>query len=62
MSRGDHVIPIPGTRRAERLREWLPLPSLSAEDLAAIEAVLPAGFAAGDRYGDHQLQSIERYC
>lgn len=62
MGAGDHVIPIPGTRRAERLRQWLPLPVLSATDRAEIEALLPAGFAAGDRYGDHQLQAIERYC
>lgn len=62
MGAGDHVIPIPGTRRAERLRQWLPLPQLTAADRAEIEAILPAGFAAGDRYGDHQLQGVERYC
>lgn len=62
MGAGDHVIPIPGTRRAERLRQWLPLPALSETDRAGIEAILPVGFAAGDRYGDHQLQGIERYC
>jgi aryl-alcohol dehydrogenase-like predicted oxidoreductase len=62
MGAGDHVIPIPGTRRAERLRQWLPLPHLAEADRAEIEAILPAGFAAGDRYGDHQLQGVERYC
>ncbi len=61
MGVGDHVIPIPGTRRAERLRQWLPLPQLTVADRAEIEALLPAGFAAGDRYGDHQLQGVERY-
>ena len=59
---GDHVIPIPGTRSAQRLRQWLPLPALTAADLAEIAAILPAGFAAGDRYGDAQLQGVERYC
>lgn len=59
---GDHVIPIPGTRRAERLREWLPLPDLTAGDRAGIEAILPVGFAAGARYGDHQLLAVENYC
>lgn len=62
MGAGDHVVPIPGTRRAERLRQWLPLPMLTQADRAEIESVLPAGFASGDRYGDHQLMSIERYC
>lgn len=59
---GDHVIPIPGTRSAARLRQWLPLPDLSAADRAEIETILPVGFAAGDRYGDGQLLGVERYC
>jgi len=62
MAAGDHVIPIPGTRAAARLRQWLPMPALTPDDMAAIAQILPAGFAAGDRYGDHQLQGIERYC
>ncbi|WP_151718740.1 aldo/keto reductase [Gemmobacter serpentinus] len=59
---GGHVIPIPGTRRAARLQEWLDLPQLGQAERAEIETILPAGFAAGDRYGDHQLLGIERYC
>ncbi len=59
---GDHVIPIPGTRSAARLAQWFPLPDLDAAARAEIEAILPAGFAAGDRYGDHQLLGVERYC
>lgn len=62
MGAGDHVIPIPGTRSAARLRQWLARPALTPADRAEIEAILPAGFAAGDRYGDQQLQGIERYC
>ena len=62
MGAAPHVVPIPGTRSAERLREWLPLPDLTAGDRAEIERILPAGFAAGDRYGDGQLLAIERYC
>ncbi|HRK41774.1 MAG TPA: aldo/keto reductase [Gemmobacter sp.] len=58
----DGVIPIPGTRAANRLRQWLPLPVLTPADRAEIETLLPAGFAAGDRYGDHQLHGVERYC
>ncbi|MBL8562515.1 MAG: aldo/keto reductase [Gemmobacter sp.] len=58
----EGVIPIPGTRRPERLQQWLPLPILTPADRAEIETLLPAGFAAGDRYGDHQLHGVERYC
>ncbi|MFN4171625.1 MAG: aldo/keto reductase [Pseudorhodobacter sp.] len=59
---GDHVIPIPGTRQAARLREWLPLPALSIADRAEIEMILPVGFAAGARYGDSQMLAVESYC
>lgn len=64
MRGGDHIHPIPGTRNAAHLRDWLQAPAfaLTPDDVAAIEAVLPAGFAAGDRYGDHQLLGVERYC
>ena len=61
LAQGDHIIPIPGTRTAEHLQDWR-LPDLDAGDLAEIERILPAGFAHGDRYGDHQLSFVERYC
>ena len=62
LSHGDHLIPIPGTRKAVNLGAWMQDIQLTADDLAQIETILPAGFAEGDRYGDHQLMSIERYC
>lgn len=64
LAKGDHLIPIPGTRKAENLAQWLPATdiNLTAEDQAEIDRILPPGFAAGDRYGDHQLLAIERYC
>lgn len=62
LSQGDHLIPIPGTRKAANLRAWKQDIRLTADDLAQIETILPVGFATGDRYGDHQLMSIERYC
>lgn len=64
LSRGDHLIPIPGTRSAGHLRQFAQgaVLTLSAEDLAEIDRILPPGFAYGDRYGDHQTQAIERYC
>ncbi|MBT9384794.1 aldo/keto reductase [Pseudooceanicola sp. CBS1P-1] len=64
MAKGDHVIPIPGTRTAAHLNEWRDAAKirLTPQDLAEIAQILPAGFAHGDRYGDHQLVAIERYC
>lgn len=64
LSRGPHLIPIPGTRHAAHLRQWAEAPriALSPADLAEIERILPVGFAEGDRYDDAQLSAIERYC
>ncbi|NPD14059.1 aldo/keto reductase [Xinfangfangia sp. D13-10-4-6] len=64
LHKGDHVLPIPGTRSAAHLAEWLMATEiqLSPETIAEIERLLPAGFAEGDRYGDHQLTGVERYC
>lgn len=62
LAQGDHLVPIPGTRTAAHLGEWLNPPTLSPEDMAEIERLLPAGFAHGDRYGDSQLVGVERYC
>lgn len=64
LSRGDHLIPIPGTRSAANLRQLARATdiTLTPDDLAEIDRLLPPGFAAGDRYGDHQLLAVERYC
>lgn len=64
LSRGEHVVPIPGTRSVAHFREYLAgvEAQLSAEDLARIEAVLPVGWAHGDRYSDAQWHGPERYC
>ena len=64
LAKGPHLIPIPGTRFAKNLRQWSQAAriNLTAQDLAEIETILPAGFAQGDRYGEDQLLAIERYC
>ena len=64
MAQGEHVIPIPGTRTAAHLTEWLDAAriELGAKEMDEIAEILPVGFAWGDRYGDHQTISIERYC
>lgn len=61
LGQGDHIIPIPGTRTAEHLAQWLDV-TLTAADLEEIDRLLPSGFAWGDRYGDHQMNAIGRYC
>ncbi|AXI47661.1 aldo/keto reductase [Sulfitobacter sp. SK012] len=64
LTRGSHVIPIPGTRSVEHLQECMSGASLtlSETDLEQIEAVLPVGWAHGDRYSAEQWIGPERYC
>lgn len=62
LAQGEHLVPIPGTRSTGHLKEWLDPPTLSPEDMAEIDRLLPPGFAHGDRYSDAQTQSVERYC
>jgi len=64
LHRGDHVIPIPGTRSVAHFRELVAGCDLelSAEDMARIETVLPVGWAHGDRYNADQWIGPERFC
>ena len=64
LHRSAQVIPIPGTRSPEHLRELARGAEidLAADDLARIEAVLPVGWAHGDRYSAQQWVGPERYC
>lgn len=63
LHQGEHIIPIPGTRSVTHFRELaagMNL-SLSTDDLAAIDKVLPVGWAHGDRYNSAQWVGPERY-
>lgn len=64
LDRAPHILPIPGTRGAAHLAEWLPAVDirLNDADRAEIERLLPVGWAHGDRYSDSQLIGVERYC
>jgi aryl-alcohol dehydrogenase-like predicted oxidoreductase len=54
--RGEHVVPIPGTKRRKYLEENVAAAALelTADDLAAIDAAVPA--AAGGRYTEEFLR------
>jgi aryl-alcohol dehydrogenase-like predicted oxidoreductase len=64
LTRGPHVIPIPGTRSVDHLRECISGAdlTLTGSDLQRIEAALPVGWAHGDRYTVDQWIGPERYC
>ncbi|MFG2339125.1 aldo/keto reductase [Streptomyces yangpuensis] len=61
LSRGEDVVPLVGARRRDRLTEALGALriDLGPADLAAIEAAVPAGAAAGDRYPAAQMAHLD---
>jgi aryl-alcohol dehydrogenase-like predicted oxidoreductase len=60
LAQGPDIVPIPGTKRKERLAENAGALSvaLSEADVAEIAAAVPAGAAAGLRYPEAQMKSV----
>ncbi|MFE3685509.1 aldo/keto reductase [Streptomyces sp. NPDC059095] len=58
---GADIVPLVGARRRDRLTEALGAldVELTAADLAAIEAAVPAGAAAGERYPQAQMAHLD---
>ncbi|WP_285249172.1 aldo/keto reductase [Pseudarthrobacter sp. efr-133-R2A-89] len=52
LAQGEHIVPIPGTKKRERLRENLGAVDveLSADELRLLDELAPAGSTAGARY------------
>jgi aryl-alcohol dehydrogenase-like predicted oxidoreductase len=63
LAKGDHILPIPGTRNVEHFKGLVAGShyGLSAEELIAVEAALPMGWVNGDRYSMAQWAGPERY-
>jgi aryl-alcohol dehydrogenase-like predicted oxidoreductase len=61
LSRGRDIIPLIGTKRRDRLAEALGALdlTLTADELAAIEAAVPASAVAGDRYDPPAMASLD---
>jgi aryl-alcohol dehydrogenase-like predicted oxidoreductase len=64
LDRGDHIIPVPGTRTAAHLRELRSATeiTLTDDDRIEIDRLLPPGFAHGARYTEAQGAASEDYC
>jgi aryl-alcohol dehydrogenase-like predicted oxidoreductase len=60
LAQGDDIVPIPGTRRPERLEENVGALDvvLSENDLRRIDAAAPKGATAGDRYPEGGMRMI----
>ncbi len=61
-SRGEHVVPIPGTKRRTYLEQNVEAATLelTAQELAEIEAAAPASAVAGERYPEHLQRNVGR--
>lgn len=61
LAQGTDIIPLIGARRRDRLAEALGALAvdLTADDLAKIEAAVPPGAAAGDRYNQHAMAQLD---
>lgn len=57
LAQGEDMLPIPGTKRVDRLEENAAAADLrlSADQLRRIEAAAPKGAAVGDRYADMSM-------
>jgi aryl-alcohol dehydrogenase-like predicted oxidoreductase len=62
LRQGDDIVPIPGTKRRERLEENAAATdvTLTDEDLRRIEEAIPRGSVAGERYAEQQMRAINR--
>jgi aryl-alcohol dehydrogenase-like predicted oxidoreductase len=61
LAQGEDIVPIPGVKRSETLRDSAGAPdvTLTADDLAALEAAVPAGSAAGARYAEAGMARVK---
>jgi aryl-alcohol dehydrogenase-like predicted oxidoreductase len=60
LAQGDDIIPIPGTKRKERLEENLGALAvkLSKDEVAELSNAFPVGAAAGTRYPEGQMKTV----
>ncbi|MFL6721001.1 MAG: aldo/keto reductase, partial [Sphingomonas sp.] len=62
LAEGEDVVPIPGTKRRKYLDENIGAleVELTAEDLRRIDEILPPGAAAGPRYHERGMETVNR--
>jgi aryl-alcohol dehydrogenase-like predicted oxidoreductase len=60
LAQGPDVVPIPGTKRPERVDENLAAldVALSPDEVARLSSALPPGAAAGTRYAEAQMKAV----
>ena len=61
LAQGEHIIPIPGTKRIKYLEQNAQAVNLNLtpDELARIDQMLPRGAAAGDRYPEMAMKRVK---
>jgi aryl-alcohol dehydrogenase-like predicted oxidoreductase len=61
LAQGDDIVPIPGVKRSETMRDSAGAPdlALSDSDLAQIDAAAPSGQTAGPRYSPGGMARVK---
>ena len=62
LAQGEDIVPIPGTKRVRYLDENIGAleVQLSGEDLRRLDEILPPGAAAGQRYHERGMETVNR--
>ncbi len=62
LARGDHIVPIPGSRRRSHLEQNAEAADieLGAADMEALDEIFPPGAAAGTRYPESGMKVVGR--
>jgi aryl-alcohol dehydrogenase-like predicted oxidoreductase len=62
LAKGEDIVPIPGTKRRKYLEENAAAVDirLTPEEIAELEAAVPASEIAGDRYAEATMKTIDR--
>jgi aryl-alcohol dehydrogenase-like predicted oxidoreductase len=62
LAQGEDIVPIPGTKHVKYLDQNIAAldVQLSDEDLERLDAILPPGAAAGERYHARGMEAVNR--
>ena len=62
LAQGEDIVPIPGSKRRDRLEENAAAADirLTPEELEEIDALIPPGMAAGTRYPEASMGTVNR--
>jgi len=62
LAKGDDIVPIPGSKRRSRVEENVGAAevALTAQDVATLDEIAPAGVAAGERYPPRSMSTVFR--